>query len=425
MTDSQSPKIHKAFKIRLYPTTKQVILIDKTIGACRFLYNQMLNERIDVYSKLKDDKKALYSHKYKTVKQYRADFEFLKEVSSCALGESGRDLEKAYQNFYRQIRKREKAGFPKFKSKKLAKASYREQQYSTPKIDRIRFNEEKTKIRIMKLGFVRFRGLSKSFQGKILNVTIKRTKSNKYFATILTEIEEDKVKKERTSDNIIGIDLGLKEFVTCSSGEIIKGIKEKVYKIESRIKKQQRHLSRKKKGSKRYEKCKVKLNRIYEYRRNFLDHFQWALVNKLCSENQTISIESLSVKNMIKNKELSHAIHNINWSSFVSKLEQKAVEYDTEIWKVDRFFPSSKLCSKCGAVKSDLKLSDRQYICDCGLNLDRDINAAINMKKNYILNNKSAEYVDYKRGEIVRPTNLIYQFAGYFEEAFTGQLLIA
>ncbi len=404
--------MNKAFKIRLYPNKTQQDLIDKTIGSTRFIFNQMLNERNEVYSKLKDDRKALYSHKYKTEKQYKEEFEFLKEVSSVALQQSRRDLDQAFQNFYRRMRQGKTPGFPKFKVKHKAKWNYRENT-------NIRI--ENNKIKLPKLKLVKFRGLSKKFNSDFLikSVTIEKTRSGKYFASILVEADESDFKKERVSDNVIGIDLGLKEFVTCSNGEIFRGIKEEIYKIENKTKKQQRHLARKKKGSNRYEKCKVQLNRIHEYKRNFLNHFQWALANKLCSENQTISIESLAVENMRKNRKLSHAIHNINWSSFIAKLEQKAKEYETEIWKVDQFFPSSKLCSQCGAVKSDLKLSDRQYICACGLNLDRDVNAAINMKKNYYINNKSAEYADYKRGEIVRPIQLIYQFAGYFVEAST------
>lgn len=187
--------------------------------------------------------------------------------------------------------------------------------------------------------------------------------------------------------------------------------------IESRIKKHQKHISRKKKGSNRRKKVILKLNRFYEYRQNFLNHFQWHLANKLCSENQALSLEDLNVAGIKKNRNLSNAVHNVNWSSFLTKLEQKAKEYGTNIFKIDRFFPSSKLCSKCGSIKSDLKLSDRTYYCDCGLEIDRDLNASINIRNYFLKNNKSLEYNDNRRGENIRPERLIFNHSGKFQRS--------
>jgi putative transposase len=398
--------VNKAFKIKLYPNKSQQTLIDKTVGCSRFLFNQMLNEKIEVYKKLKDDKDALYTYKYKTEKQYKEEFEFLKEVSSRALQQSRIDLETAYKNFYRRIKKGQKAGFPKFKAKHKVKLSYREPQVG--KIIEIKDN----KIKLLKLGWIKFKGLSKDFSGKIKSVTVTQLRSGKYIASVLVETEI--IKRKRKSNNIIGADLGLKSFIFCSNGEEIKGIREKITDIEGKIKKQQKHISRKVKGSNRRNKAKIKLNRLYEYKSNFQNHFQWHLANKLCSENQAISLENLNVKGMLKNRKLSHAIHNISWSSFLSKLEQKSKEYDTEIFKVDRFFPSSKMCSKCGKIKEDLKLSDRTYDCSCGNIIDRDLNASINLRNNFILNKMSGEFSDYRRGESVRPVEIIYNFNGQF-----------
>ena len=158
---------------------------------------------------------------------------------------------------------------------------------------------------------------------------------------------------------------------------------------------------------------------LYEYRQNYLNHFQWHLSNKLCSENQAISLEDLHVSGMKKNRKLSHSIQNVNWGSFVTRLEQKAKQYDTTVYKVDRFFPSSKTCSRCGKIKKDLELSDRVYKCDCGFEIDRDLNAAVNIKNEFL---KSIEYVDNRHGEIVRPRRLVYNPQGSFIEVSTNPL---
>ena len=268
--------MNKSYVIRLYPTKSQINLIEKTFGCVRFIYNQMLEERIYVYKEFKDDKTKLYKHKYKTEKEYKVIFPFLKEVSSYSLQQANRDLNEAYKNFYRRIKQGKKPGFPKFKNKKIDRCSYREPngnfQNKEPKL-RIKGN----KIKITKLGFVKFRGLSKDFRGIIKSVTISKTKTNYYECSIL--VEQDPIIKERISDNTIGLDLGLKEFVVCSNGEVHHGIKEQLYEIEKDIKKQQRHLARKQKDSKRREKCRLKLAKLFEYKTHFHDHYQWNLVN--------------------------------------------------------------------------------------------------------------------------------------------------
>lgn len=373
----------------------------------------MLAERIEIYKKYKDDKEKLYSYKYKTEKQYKEEFPFLKEAVSRALQYSRIDLNTAYKNFFNNLRKGRNPGFPKFKSKHRSKLNYKEPQIVYPGKTPNAIEVIDNKIKLSKIKWIKFRGLSKNFQGKIKSVTITKSRSGKYFASVLTELENS-IKKKRVSDNTIGIDLGLKEFATCSNGEQITGIKQKLYKIEGKIKVQQRHISRKKKGSRRRQKAILKLNKLYEYKTNFSNHFQWHLANKLCSENQAISLENLNVSGMIKNRKLAHAIHTVNWSSFVCKLEQKAEEYETEIHKVDRFFPSSKLCSKCGSIKVNLALSDRTYICDCGNNLDRDLNAAVNIRNSFLIKNKSLKSDDHRHGENVRPIKIIYNSNGQF-----------
>ncbi|MFA6728331.1 MAG: RNA-guided endonuclease TnpB family protein [Prevotella sp.] len=406
--------MYVAYKVRLYPTKKQAELIDKTIGCCRYVYNHSLADRIDFYEKFKDNKDALNTYKYHTIKSLRDDLPWLKEVSSSAIRQSQLDLDKSYTNFFRRVKQGQKPGFPKFKKKGKCQDSYRECQNTNT----IRLEDNSTKLTLPKLGKVKIRGLSKDFSGAIKNVTVSRSKSGKYYASILVEKEQTE-KRKRVSDNIVGVDLGLKEFAVCSNGDFIYGIKDKVARLDVKIRKQQKHLSRKVQGSNRWYDCKRQLNVLYEYRQNYLNHFQWHLANKLCSENQAISLEDLNVSGMRKNRKLSHGIQNVNWSSFVTKLEQKAKQYGTTVYKVDRFFPSSKTCSRCGKIKKYLKLSDRIYKCDCGFEIDRDLNAAINIKNEFL---KSAEHVDNRHGEVVRPRRLVYKPQGSFIEVSTNSL---
>lgn len=400
--------MNKAYKIRLYLNQKQKLLINKTIGCSRFIYNQMLAERIEVYKKLKEDKNKLYTHKYKTEKEYKQEYKWLKEVSSRALQQSKLDLDTAYSNFFRKVKRgNNKAGFPKFKSKKRTKSSYREPQVGKS------IEIKKNKIKLLKLGWINFKGLSKNYQGIIKSVTIEKRKDGFYFASIL--VEQKQITKKRQANGVIGIDLGIKKFAVCSNGEFINGIKDKLFKIEKQIKKIQKYHNKKKKGGKNREKCKIKLNKLYQYKTEFLNHFQWHLANKLCSENQIISLENLNIAGMIKNKKLAHSIHYSNWGSFINKLEQKAKDYNTRIFKVKRFFPSSKLCSNCSQIKEKLSLSDRIYECDCGLKIDRDLNASINILKE-VLNSLSLEYSDYRCGENIIPVEIIYNFNGKFSK---------
>lgn len=402
--------MNKAYKIKLYPNISQEELLNKTFGCSRFIFNQMLSERIEVYKRYKEDKEKLYSYNYKTEKEYKKEFEFLNEVSSYALQQSRIDLQNSYLNFFKSSKSKRKVGFPKFKSKRNSRQSFRICQTSS-NILRIGNN----KVKVSKYGWIKFRGLDKKFNGVIKSVTISKDKVGDYFASILVE---KKLKiKERVSDNVIGIDYGLKEFITTSENQYLHGIKNHLKEIENKIIKQQKHFSRKIKGSKRRERCKIKLAKLNRYKTNFQNHFFWHLANKLCSENKAMGIEDLNISGMMKNRKLSKAIYKTSWSNFVTKLEQKAKEYDSVVHKINRWFPSSKLCSCCGALKENLTLGNRVYSCDCGLEIDRDLNASINIR-NEVIKNLSLEYSDYKRGENVRPVDLIFKSSGNFVEAF-------
>ena len=393
---------NKAYKIRIYPNQSQRTQINQTIGCCRFMVNQMLAQRIEVYEQFKADKEALKSYKYKTEKELKAEFPFLVEASSRALQQSRINLETAYQNFFAG-----RAKFPKFKSKKKSSESYREPQVN----DCIEVKDNR--IKLLKLGWVKLSYLPKDFQGKIKSVTISKSKTNEYYVSILTE--QELVVKERISNEVIGLDLGLTDFCISSNGEFFEPINAVLKKLEKKVRYWQKKLSRQIKGSFRRERTKLKLNQVYERMKRLQSYFQWHLTNKLCSENQAISLESLAIGNMKQNRQLSHSIHLTSWGEFLSKLKQKAVEYGTSLYFADKYFASSKICSNCQAKKENLSLSERLYECEsCGYQEQRDINSAINLK-----NIISSEYGENRHGEIIRPKKLRFNFSGSFDEVLT------
>ncbi len=354
---------YKAFKFRLAPNKEQKVLISKTLGCCRFLYNQMLEEREKKY-KNKDKSKC------KTEKQYKEEFSFLKEVDSVSLQQTRIDLTTSYKNFFRKIKQKQKTSL-KFKSKHNPKHSYRTvNSYNSIRI-------EDNKIKLPKLGFVKLKK-SRGIQGKIKSVTISKNILGNYYISILCEVE---IKRFPKLNKNIGIDLGIKEF--CITSDNKKEPNPKCYrKLESKLKKAQRILSRRKKGSKNRFKQQKKLFKVHQKIANQRLDFLHKLSTKLISENQVICLEDLSVENMIKNHKLAKSIADASWSKFVEFLKYKADWYGRELVQIDKFFPSSKMCSNCGNIKKDLTLKDREYCCDsCGFKIDRDYNAALNILK--------------------------------------------
>ncbi len=397
---------HKAYKIRIYPNKSQAKQIRNTIGCCRFVFNQMLAERKAVYEKFKDHKEALNGYKYKTEKELKAEFPFLSEASSRALQQARINLETAYRNFFAK-----RNGFPKFKAKKKSAESFREPQVN----DCIEIKDGK--IKFLKLGWVKLSYLPKELRGKIKSVTVSRTKTNEYYVSILTE--QELVLKERQTDEIIGLDLGLTDFCISSKGEFFEPIQGTLKKLEKKVRFWQKKLSRQIKGSFRREKTKLKLNKVYERMKRLQGYFGWHLANKLCRENQAISLESLAIGNMKQNRKLSHSIHLASWGGFLVKLKQKAVEYGTKLYFAEKYYASSKICSNCQAKKTNLSLSERIYKCEeCGIVQQRDLNAAINLKK---LIKNSSEYGENRHREIIRPKKLKFDFRGSFNEVLTKE----
>ena len=357
----------KAYKYRIYPNNEQKIYFSKCFGCARFIYNQMLADRIKTYEENKDlDIKNI---KYPTPAQYKKEYKWLKEVDSLALANAQMNLDKAYKNFFRD----KSVGFPKFKSKKNNYKSYTtNNQKGTVYI-------KNNKIKLPKLKSMVKIKQHRQFTGLIKNCTISQVPSGKYFISILVDTENIQLPK---CENKVGIDVGLKEFAITSDGEFFSNPKW-LRKSEKRLKKLQKDLSRKKKGSKNRQKSRLKVARLHEKIANQRKDFLHKISTQLVSENQVIVIEDLRVKNMLKNHHLAKAISEVSWAEFRRMLEYKSKWYGRELIIAPSNYASSQLCSNCGNKSSQTKnLGCRTYICpECGMEMDRDINASKNLLK--------------------------------------------
>ncbi len=337
-------------------------LLEKHFGCSRFVYNHFLKEKQDHY--LNNGKTLNYNYCAGILKDLKkGDYPWLKGVNSQTLQQSLMNLETAYGNFFRK-----KSKFPSFK-KKTNHQSFRIPQNISLDEKRLYIPKFKNGIPIT---------LHRKLEGNIKSVTISKTPTDKYFASILMEVP--KKSKPKTGKSV-GIDLGITDFIVTSDGEKIKNPNFN-RSLKQKLSKASKHLSRKTKGSNRYKRQRKKVAKIHEKITNSRKDFQHKLSTRLLTEYDMISLESLAVKNMVKNRNLSYSISDSSWSSFVSMLEYKAKWYGKKVNNIDRFYPSSKTCSGCDYIIDKLPLSVRKWQCPrCGENHDRDVNAAKNIHR--------------------------------------------
>ena len=356
--------MEKAYKYRIYPNKRQKELLAKTFGCCRFVYNHFLNKRIETYQK--EQKTLSYNQCSSELTKLKSELTWLREPDKCSLQNALKDVDRAYKNFFNN-----NAGFPKYKSKKTHRFSYRTNSIN----GNIAYCEKH--IKLPKLGMVKTR-TRLTPQGRILNATISQEPSGKYYVSLCcTEVEISKLEK---TGKEIGMDLGIKSFAVTSSGETIPNPKY-LQKCISKLARLQRELSRKTRDGSNWNKARIKVARLQERITNQRTDFLQKSSTKMIRENDVICIEDLQVKNMIQNHKLARNIADVSWSEFIRQLQYKADWYGKTIIKVDKWYASSQICSCCGNQFPITKdLSVREWTCpNCHTTLDRDENAARNI----------------------------------------------
>jgi len=377
----------KSYKYKLNPNEEQKVLLNKHFGSIRFAYNYFLNERKKEYETNKQSLNYYDNARELTELKKQEEYSWLNEINSQSLQVSLKHLDDAYNGFFKK-----RTGFPKFKSKHT-KNSFKVPQFVKLINGKLKIPKFDEPIDVI---------FHRSFSGKIKQCTISKTPTNEYFVSILVETTHNVLPKTGKS---IGIDLGIKDFVITSEGYKYKNNRyTKTY--QTLLKRAQQHLNKKTKGSNRYELQKLKVAKLHKKITNSrLDNLH-KVSTELIKKYDTIILEDLNIKGMIKNHKLSKHIADASWSKFIELLTYKAEWNDKNIVKIDRFFPSSKTCNCCGYINQNLDLSVREWTCpSCNTKLDRDLNASINiLKEGYKLISSGTD--DYRRGDEIRPISI-------------------
>ncbi|MHA1971181.1 MAG: RNA-guided endonuclease InsQ/TnpB family protein [Candidatus Thorarchaeota archaeon] len=361
--------INKAYRYELDPNNIQRSSLAQHAGVARFAYNWGLDQRIKQYKNKQDDDRFTDSmRQHKLLNSLKKDqFPWMYETSKCAPQEALRDLHTAFKNFYRGLKSGKKIGFPRFKRRGV-RDSFR-------LTGTIKFHERA--IQLPRIGKVRLKEKRKCYcSGKILSVTVRR-RANRWFVSVT--VEEDILDPHPVRGTPVGVDLGIKTLATLSNGTTYANPRAMGRRLR-KLRQLSKSLSRKKKGSKNREKAKLRLAKMYLSIFNIRQDTLHKLTTYLAKSHSKVVIEDLNVSWMLKNRRLARAIADVGFCEFRRQLEYKCGWYGSELVIVSRTFPSSKICSRCGHRKKELSLSEREYHCEqCGLVIDRDFNAALNL----------------------------------------------
>ena len=361
--------VEYSYKFRLYPNREQENLILRTFGCCRFVFNRYLAQRMEAYQETGKSPTRFMQDKDLTTLKQQEETIWLKEVDKCALQNTLKQLDSAYQHFFRRVKEGKKPGFPHFKSKKQKRQSY--QTNSNIKV-------LEGAVQLPKLGKVKCR-VSRAVQGRILSATVSRSASGKYYVALCCRLDQDLPKLPFTGA-VIGLDLGIKSYAVTSDAREYENPKY-LKQSEKKLKRLQRQLSRKTKGSANWEKARIQVAWCHEHVANQRRDMQQKLSTNIVRENDIICVENLAPKNLMRNHKLAKAIADAAWFEFRRQISYKAKWYGKQLIMVDRFFPSSQLCSCCGTRWEGTKnLKVRKWTCPCcNTELDRDTNAAVNI----------------------------------------------